>query len=88
MENKTEAVKRLVSEGNLKKALSIAKSFRLGVTKDQQSKMTRAYECMVHPDFYRSIGTDIQEAIDEGAAVLAALFGTSTVGSSMRLTIS
>ena len=77
MENKTAAVKRLVSEGNIKKALSIAKSFRLDVTKDQQSKMTRAYECMVHPDFYRSIGTDIQGAVDEGLAVLTSMFGTN-----------
>ena len=37
--------------------------------------MSRAYECMVHPDFYRQIGTDIQEAIAKGVAVVTALYG-------------
>ena len=32
--------------------------------------MARAYECIVHPDFYRQIGVDIQEAIEQGKAIV------------------
>ena len=32
--------------------------------------MARAYECIVHPDFYRQIGVDISEAIEQGKAVV------------------
>ena len=48
---KTDIVRGLVSDGDMKKALSIAKDFRLGITKAQRSAMTKAYECMVHPAF-------------------------------------
>ena len=37
--------------------------------------MTKAYECMVHPAFYISIGTDIPTAIQEGITVLTELYG-------------
>lgn len=76
MIKKTEQVRSLVGQGRYKEALRIAKGFRLGITGEQSSTMTRAYECMVHPDFYRSIGKDIQECIDGGVAVLQQVFGS------------
>ena len=75
---KTDIVRGLVSDGDMKKALSIAKDFRLGITKAQRSAMTKAYECMVHLAFYISIGTDIPTAIQEGVTVLTELYGYST----------
>ena len=45
---KTDIVREAVAAGNMKKALSIAKDFRLGISKEQRSLMARAYECMVH----------------------------------------
>ena len=48
MERKSDKVRRLVADGDFKGALRIAKDFRLGITKEQSSTMTRAYECMVH----------------------------------------
>ena len=71
---KTDIVRGLVSDGDMKKALSIAKDFRLGISKEQRSLMARAYECMVHPAFYTSIGIDLSQAIQEGISVVTALY--------------
>ena len=77
--NKSDAVRALVSAGDYKKALAIASNFRLGITKEQSSTMKRAYECIVHPDFYRSIGVDIAEAVNHGIAVVKSLYGEPTI---------
>ena len=70
MVKKSDIVRGAVREQDWKKALQIAKDFRIGVTQEQRSKMTRAYECIVHPDFYRQIGVDIPEAIEQGKAIV------------------
>ncbi len=71
----SDIVREAVKAGEWKKALLIAKDFRINVTKEQRDAMSRAYECMVHPEFYRQIGTDIPEAIAEGKAVVGCLYG-------------
>ena len=76
MIKKTDQVRSLVRQGRYKDALRIAKGFRLGITREQSDTMVRAYECMVHPDFYRSIGKNTQECIDGGVAVLCQIFGS------------
>lgn len=70
MIKKSDIVKEAVREQDWKKALQIAKDFHIGVTQEQRSKMARAYECIVHPDFYRQIGVDIPEAIEQGKEVV------------------
>lgn len=70
MTKKSEIVRVSVREQDWKKALQIAKDFRIGVTQKQRDKMARAYECIVHPDFYQQIGVDIPEAIEQGMAVV------------------
>ncbi len=75
MERKSDKVRRLVSAGDFKAALRIAKDFRLGITKEQSSAMTLAYECMVHDSFYRQLGYDLQQKIAEGLEVLTGLYG-------------
>lgn len=67
---KSAIVREAVQEQNWKKALYIAKDFRIGVSQEQRSKMTRAYECIVHPEFYRQIGIDITEAIEQGKVIV------------------
>lgn len=71
----SDIVREAVKAGEWKKALRIAKDFRINVTKEQRDTMSRAYECMVHPEFYRQIGTDIPGAITEGKAVVRCLYG-------------
>lgn len=70
MVKKSDIVKDAVREQEWKKALQIAKDFRIGVTQEQRNRMARAYECIVHPDFYRQIGVDITDAIEQGKAVV------------------
>ena len=70
MIKKSDIVREAVREQDWKKALHIAKNFYIGVTQEQRSKMTRAYECIVHPDFYRQIGIDIPKAIEEGKEIV------------------
>ncbi len=69
-DKKSDIVREAVREQDWKKALQIAKDFRIGVTQEQRNKMARAYECIVHPDFYRQIGVDIPEAIEQGKAAV------------------
>lgn len=66
---KTETVKQIFLSGNCKAALRIAKDFQLGISREEASDMQLAYECMVHGEFYRQLGTDIDEAIKKGIAV-------------------
>lgn len=70
MVKKSDIVRKAVRDKNWKKALQIAKDFHIGVTQEQRNKMARAYECIVHPEFYRQIGVDIPEAIEQGKAVV------------------
>lgn len=70
MVKKSDIVREAVREQDWKKALQIAKDFRIGVTQEERDKMARAYECIVHPDFYRQIGTDIPEAIEQGKVIV------------------
>lgn len=70
MIKKSDIVREAVQEQDWKKALRIAKDFHIGVTQEQRSKMARAYECIVHPDFYQQIGVDIPEAIEQGKEVV------------------
>lgn len=75
MKRKSDMVRELVAEGNYKKALSIAKGFKIGFTKEEQSTMTRAHECMVHPGFYRQLGIDEEQAIADGIELIKKVYG-------------
>lgn len=72
---KTDIVKEAVAAGDMKKALRIAKGFRIRVTAEQRDAMARAYECMMYPEFYRQIGTDIPNAIAKGVDIVKSLYG-------------
>ena len=71
----SDIVREAVKAGEWKKAFRIVKDFRLNVTKSQRDVMARAYECMVHSEFYRQIGTDIPGAIAKGKEVVSCLYG-------------
>lgn len=81
MVKKTDIVRAAVSAGNFKEALRIAKDFRINITKEQRITMARAYECIVHPDFYQQIGTDIPAAIEEGVSLVQSLYGQAAAKS-------
>ena len=66
---KTEQAIRAFYGGDLKTSFHISKDFRVGVTKEDRDRLAMGYECLVRPDFYRQLGTDIQAVIDEARAV-------------------
>ena len=75
MTTKSNAVRELIVSGNYKKALSIVKGFRIGIGKEDLSKMALAYECLVHMVFYEQLGINTTRAIAEGIQVLNNLYG-------------
>ena len=74
MKKKSEMVRELVAAGDYRKALSIAKGFKLGFTKEEQSTMTRAHECIAHPGFYRQLGVDEEKAIEAGMEIIKRVY--------------
>ncbi len=75
MIRKSDIVREAVKAEDWKKALRLAKEFRINVSKEQRDTMAMAYECMVHPDFYRQIGVDVPEAVAKGKAVVSQMYG-------------
>ena len=75
MKKKSDMVRELVAAGDYKKALSIAKGFKIGFTKEEQSTMTRAHECMAHPGFYSQIGINEAKAIEAGIEIIKRVYG-------------
>lgn len=73
-ERKSDKVRRLVAEGRYKEALRIAKDFHLGISKEDSDTMKRGYECMVWPDFYRSIGKDVTVEARKGMDTVMRLY--------------
>lgn len=77
MTTKTDTVKELVlknDDGSIKKALRIAKDFRYGMSKEQNDELNLAYECIVHPAFYSSVGVNTDDAIKKGIRTLYSLY--------------
>jgi hypothetical protein len=72
---KAQEVRRLMVANDYKAALRGAKDFRLGVTKEQRSVMSRAYECLTYPSFYEQIGKNPDVCIREGISVLQEVIG-------------
>ena len=75
MMNKSEVVRLLVARGLFKGALRIAKDFRIGITAAEREQMSRAYECMVHPEFYEAIGKNLETEILAGIEILKRNYG-------------
>ena len=71
----SDKVRQMVADQEYRKALSVVKGFRLGITKKDSAKMTRAYECMNHAGFYRQLGYDPESEIADGIAVLKKYYG-------------
>lgn len=72
---KSDIVREFVSRKEFKKALKIAKDFRLGITKQDSDYMKRAYECMIYPDFYKQLGFDTKVTIQKGIQIVQQYYG-------------
>lgn len=73
----SQRARNLYQSGDLKGSLQIVSGWRPSkvVSKDQLKVMSLGYECLVRPDFYRSLGRDVNLCVSEAKAVfLATLF--------------
>ena len=75
MERKSDAVRRLVAEGEYKEALRIASNFTRGISADDHSIMKRGYECLVNPEFYMSMRIDPAKSIHKAIETVSRLYG-------------
>ena len=75
MPRKSDMVRQYVASGEYRKALRIAKEFRLGISKEDSEAMKRGYECLVHADFYKQLGQDTDRIAQKGVETLIRLFG-------------
>lgn len=61
----------LMKGGDIKGALSIFRTFRIGFTNEERRMLEIASESLNgHASFYRSLGIDTQQAIDSSLALL------------------
>jgi hypothetical protein len=56
--NKTETARDYLNKNEIKKCLAIVKGFKIGITKEESGIITRGYECLIRPQFYKQIGFD------------------------------
>ena len=67
--------KEYISNGKWKEALSIARKFRLGFSKEEQDKICIAFESLSgHNEFYRSLGIDTDKCLIEAVEILSSKY--------------
>lgn len=74
---KTESVRLYILQGRYKEALRLVKTFRIGVTAKDRCIFSMAYECILYPDFYRSLGINPQLKTEEGITLLKKIFNAA-----------
>lgn len=68
--SKTQQMLDLLNAGKTKEALAIAKTFRIGFTKEQQKVLGVGYECLVHPAMYKQLGKDCEACVEAAVQLL------------------
>lgn len=75
MKTKKEQIKSAISKNDYTTAFRIAKSFFIGLTKDQKRSIDIAHECECgKSSFYVSIGVNIEEEKQKAISILKANF--------------
>ena len=74
MEKKIDILKKAMGDNDIKTALRTAKNFFRGLTKEQHSIISRGYECLIRPDFYRSLGFDPDKCITDGLNTIRTIY--------------
>ena len=70
-ETKTQKAVCLLKAGNLKGALKIFRTFRVGFSSDEKRTIGIACECLCGNDgFYSSLGVDCCKMVDEAVAIV------------------
>ena len=74
METKRSQVIQALKNKDYKKALKIAKTFRIELNKEQNSIVTRGYESLTNPRFYKSLGQNIEQNIQDAIDILLLVY--------------
>lgn len=75
METKTSKATSLLRAGNLKEALSIFRTFRIGFTKEERRTLQIASESLSGNSlFYQQLGIDTAKEIEKSRAILASKY--------------
>lgn len=70
-ETKTQIACSLLRSGDVKEALKMFRTFRLGWSKEEKRKVDIACECLCgNAAFYSSLGIDCGQVVDEAVALL------------------
>ncbi len=78
METKSDKVRKLVAQGEHKKALNLVRGFRLGFTKQERDVLNRGYECLVNPNFYKALGYDLEACTNEAYELMVRVYATES----------
>lgn len=71
MKTKTNKAISLLQCGDLKAALAISSTFRIGFTKEERRTLKIAYECLSgNSGFYQQIGIDTNSEIEKSKSIL------------------
>lgn len=70
MPTKVEMVKQYINNDEIRKALALAKTFKIGLTREERGILARGYECMTHRQFYVQLGMDPEKEIEKAIKVL------------------
>ena len=62
-----QQAKMHIENGDYKKALKLAKAWKEDPDADA---MVRGYECMTNPNFYESIGYNVEESIEVAKSII------------------
>lgn len=73
IETKNALVRRLVRDGEYKKALQICKDWNYENPQDREI-LRRGYDCLQYPEFHKQIGHDPQKAYNDAVAVLRKVY--------------
>lgn len=72
--SKTSQAVAAFEEGDLKLALKIASTFRMGVTPEQAKALKKGYECHLYASTYIQMGQDPEACIEAARKVFQELF--------------
>lgn len=72
----TQRVRMCFKAGDLKGALRITSGWRASsvVSREQLRDLKLGYECLVRPEFYRSLGRDVDMAVEKAKQTVLAVF--------------
>lgn len=75
METKTNRATSLLRAGNLKEALSIFRTFRIGFTKEERRTLQIASESLSGNSlFYQQLGIDTDKEIEKSKSILTSKY--------------